>query len=308
MSVAWKNGAMTPNLSGAGIVDLGQIKAKQEAEKAVAKGATFVTDMTMANANDIINRSTRHVVVVEFWSAKAGAEAFSAQLAQLTNMNAGAWLLARCDVDDPDVIPIAQQFGVRAVPTVMAIVAGQVAPLFEGTTDMAQVQDAIAQVLDVAAQNGLTGRAEPVAPPEGAEQQADPRFAKADELIEAGDWNGARAEYDRLLNQYPGDADVLAGRASVGLLARNAAVTDAEGVLARADADPSDVDAALAAADIEMQVGREKEAYARLIGAVRETSGAERDRIRTRLLELFEVTGNTPDVLAARRDLMTALF
>lgn len=299
---------MTPNLSGAGIVDLGQIKAKQEAEKAVAKGASFVTEMTMANANDIINRSTRHVVVVEFWSAKAGAQEFSAQLAQLTNMNAGAWLLARCDVDDEGVIPIAQQFGVRAVPTVMAVVAGQVAPLFEGTTDMAQVQDAIAQVLDVAAQNGLTGRAEPVAPAEGEGQQADPRFATADQLMEAGDWNGARAEYDRLLNQYPGDADVLTGRAAVGLLARNATVTDAEAVVAKADADPADIDAAMAAADIEMQVGREKAAYARLVAAVRDSAGVDRDRVRARLLELFEVTGNTPDVLAARRDLMTALF
>jgi putative thioredoxin len=38
-------------------------------------------------------------------------------------------------------------------------------------------------------------------------------------------------------------------------------------------------------------------------------SGDDRNKVRVRLLELFETLGNTDDrVLKARRDLMTALF
>ncbi|MGL5405578.1 MAG: tetratricopeptide repeat protein [Propionibacteriaceae bacterium] len=297
---------MTPNLNTAGIVDLGAIKAQQEAQRAVAQGASFVTTMTMSNASEIITASQKHVVIVEFYSERAGAQDFSQDLSDLTNQAAGAWLLARVDVDDPDNAPIAQQFGVRAVPTLMAILGGQVAPLWEGTVDKSDAAAQLAQVMQVAAQAGVTGRAQPVELPAG-EKKTDPRFATADDLIEAGDWVGARAEFDRLLNQYPADPDILAGRASVGLLARTIGL-DAETVIATAQAEPSNTEAQLCAADIEMQLGRQVSAYARLIAVIRSVTGTERDQVRERLLELFEVEGNTPEVLAARRDLMTALF
>ena len=49
--------------------------------------------------------------------------------------------------------------------------------------------------------------------------------------------------------------------------------------------------------------------FARLIGAIRFTSGADRDRLRTHLLDLFEVVGpDDPAVARARIDLANALF
>ena len=67
--------------------------------------------------------------------------------------------------------------------------------------------------------------------------------------------------------------------------------------------------AQLDAADLEMMGGQVEAAFARLVAAVRRTSGDERATVRLRLLELFETLGNTdPRVLKARRDLMTALF
>ena len=48
---------------------------------------------------------------------------------------------------------------------------------------------------------------------------------------------------------------------------------------------------------------------ARLTGAIRFTSGADRDRLRTHLLDLFEVVGpDDPAVSRARIDLANALF
>jgi len=50
-------------------------------------------------------------------------------------------------------------------------------------------------------------------------------------------------------------------------------------------------------------------AFERLIGVIRLSSGADRESVRVRLLELFEVVGGSdPAVLKARRDLMSALF
>jgi len=46
-----------------------------------------------------------------------------------------------------------------------------------------------------------------------------------------------------------------------------------------------------------------------LIDAVRAESGANRERVRARLLELFDVVGTTdPRVLRARTSLASALF
>ena len=51
------------------------------------------------------------------------------------------------------------------------------------------------------------------------------------------------------------------------------------------------------------------QAFDRLIALIRETAGADRDAVRVRLLELFEIVGPAdPAVLKARRDLMSALF
>ena len=77
----------------------------------------------------------------------------------------------------------------------------------------------------------------------------------------------------------------------------------------KADATPDDLEAQLAAADLELIGGNPGAGFDRLIALVRRLSGAERDRVRERLLELFEtVDPKDPAALKARRDLMTALF
>jgi putative thioredoxin len=55
--------------------------------------------------------------------------------------------------------------------------------------------------------------------------------------------------------------------------------------------------------------GQAPEAYDRLVGLVRRTSGDERDEVRKHLLSLFSVAGpDDPAVSTARRALARALF
>ncbi|MCW3157554.1 tetratricopeptide repeat protein [Micropruina sonneratiae] len=286
-------------------MDLSGIAAAAKAPP-VPPGASFVIDVDEQNFEAVMQLSTRHPVVVELYSPRANAQALSDDLIALANAAGGAYLLARVNVDAAG--QIAQALGIQAVPTVIGVVAGQLAPLFQGTRSKAEAESVIGQLLQVAASNGLVGRAEPVAGGAGETDEADPRFAAADAALERGDFAAAVVEYDKILAQTPNDPEAKAGRAQVALLARSTG-SDPAAVLAAAQAEPDSVDAQLAAADLEVLTGQPDQAFGRLIALIRTSAGPDRETVRVRLLELFEVVGAAePAVLKARRDLMSALF
>jgi putative thioredoxin len=267
-------------------------------------GATYVVDVTDASFEAVLSQSVRYPVVLELNSPRANAQALSDALVELANEAGGAYLLARVDVDASP--QIAAAFGIQAVPAVLGVVAGQLAPLWQGTKSKEEARAYIAQLLQAAAANGIVGRADPVSIDSGA--GPDPRFAAADAALADGDFERAVAEFDKLLAATPNDAEARAGRAQAALLAR-LATADPAAVMARAASEPANVEAQLDAADAELMGGATSQAFTRLIELIRNTSGAERETARLRLLDLFETVGpSDPAVLKARRDLMSALF
>lgn len=293
--------------STSGIVDLSTL-APQPAAPA---GSSFVEELTEQNFDATVQKSVRHPIVVEFWSSNAAdTQSVSDALRALAAEAGGKFLLARVNVDTEQ--RIASAFGVQAVPTVVGVVAGQVAPLFQGTASKEEAGAAIDQLLQLAASNGIVGRADPVAPAATAEGEseppADPRFAAADEALAAGDFSRAVEEFDKVLAQSPNDRTASAGRAQASLLAR-VSVLDQQAVVAQASAHPDNVDAQLDAADVDMMLGQFDTAFARLVTVIAASAGEEKDRVRVRLLELFETMDPAdPVVLKARRSLATALY
>src|SRR6478752_2459887 len=96
-------------------------------------------------------------------------------------------------------------------PVVM--VQSQPVPLFEGVQPEAQVTAVIDQVLQLAAQHGVTGtvtvgdEAEASADEAEQEQPLPPLHQKAFDAIEAGDLDGAASAYREALAQSPADTD-----------------------------------------------------------------------------------------------------
>lgn len=294
------------NFSRPGAVDLSSLS--QEGSGA----AGYVTTVTEADFQALAGKSVQHPVILEFFSPRdPNGPAVSSALSELVNAAGGKFLLGRVDVDaEPR---LAQALQVQAVPTVIALIGGQMAPLFQGTKSREEISAVLDQVSQIAVANGLTGRAQPVAgaapSTDGApEPAANPRFAKADAALEAGDFAQALKEFDVLLAETPNDPEVLAGRAQSALLTRSLTFNP-EQIVARANANPSDVDAAMEAADLEVINGSYEAAFDRLLGVAAEVGPEERDTIRVRILELFEIVGRTdPTVLKARRKLATILF
>lgn len=302
--MGWQNAGVTPTgFNPSRAMDLSGIAAAAKAPPPPV-GASYVLELDEASFESVIQLSVKHPVVIELYSPRAKAESLSQALAELVNEAAGKYLLARVNVDTAP--QIAAAFGVQAVPTVIAVVGGQLAPLFQGTREKAEAAVVLGQLLQAAVGAGVVGRADPVSI--SADAGPDPRFAAADAALERGDFAAAVAEFDRILARTPNDPEAKAGRAQAALLVRIGGVQPAS-VLARAATAPDDVAAQTAAADVELAGGDPEAAFARLIEAIRRTTGAEREALRVRVLELFETVGPTdPVVLSARRGLMSALF
>ncbi len=288
-----------------GAVDLSSLAAAP-----AGNGSSYVVSATEADVQALAEQSTRYPVLLEFYSASdAGGQVFAETLAQRVNARTGKMLLARVEIASAQ--QLAQSLGVQAVPTVVALIGAQLAPLFQGTADAEQIDQVLDQVAQLALANGITGTApaQTAAPAAGDEAPAaDPRLAAAEAAITAGDYQAAVAEYDKLLAEAPHDQEVAAGRAQAALLARVTLLAPAE-VAAKAAATPADLASQLAAADVEIAQGQPAQAFDRLLNFGAKASAEDLDSIRVRLLELFLVVGNTaPEVLKARRRMASLLF
>jgi len=305
----------SPRLDVRGAVDLSALNRPATPPPGTPGGlpkpGPYVLDVDEASFADVVQRSTQYPVVVVLWATWSEVSVgVVAQLAAMSDQDRGRWLLARVDAEaNPQ---IAQAFGAQSVPAVVAVLAGQPVPLFQGAPAQAQVRQVLDQVLAAAQANGLTAQVPagevPDEPDVPDEPPLPPLHQAAYDALVAGDLAGARTSYEQALRENPRDAMARAGLAQVGLLERTSGLDPAT-VRAAAAAAPSDAEAQLAVADLDLMDGHVEDAFARLVDLVRVMRGDERERVRQRLVDLFEVVGgDDPRVVAARRALANALY
>ncbi|SDR70187.1 putative thioredoxin [Agrococcus carbonis] len=304
----------------AGAVDLSalaarhqQAQAPQQAAGGSATGGAApgvvidITDADMASLVELSDRVPVILAIVASWSEP------SAQLApvleRLVTAQRGRLVLAKADADrSPQIV---QAFQAQSVPTVAAVIGGRPAPLFSGALPEDQLQDVLAQVLEFAAQQGITGTV-PVGdgeqPAEPAPEPVPPLHQEAYDAIDAGDLDAAIAAFEKSIAQNPRDADAIAGLAQVRLLSRLQGKA-AEEIRSAAASSPSDVEAQMLVADLDLSGGHVEDAFGRMLELLGTLSGDEKQDVRLRLLDLFEIVGlDDPRVNAARKRLTTLLY
>jgi putative thioredoxin len=282
----------------AGAVDLSALKkpAAGASSPASVPGGVEVTEVNFEA--EVLVRSSQIPVVVLLWSPRSESSGqLGVALGDLVDADGGTWALASVNVDT--VPRVAQMFGVKAVPTVVAIAGGQPLSSFEGAQPPEQLRRWIDSLLDATA-GKLEGSAEEA-------EEVDPELAAARDYLDAGDFDAALTAYRAILETKPTHAEATAAVRQIVFLQR--ATARAPGAVVAADAQPDDVEAAFAAADVEILQQDVASAFGRLIGLIKRTAGDERTAVRTRLIELFELFDPAdPEVIAGRRNLANALY
>ncbi|MFE9565509.1 tetratricopeptide repeat protein [Streptomyces sp. NPDC006487] len=331
------------NMSMSGVVDLAAVKAAGEAKakaeqaradaarKAAQGGApasagavppsalVFDTDETRFESH-VVPLSGEVPVILDFRAEgfEQGQE-LSLLLERLTIEANGRLALAALDVAANQ--NLIREFRIQALPAVFAVVAGQAMPLFQDFASEGEVRGVLAQLVQIAEERfgvvgvevdpGAEGAAAPGPGAVEAEEQAGPYDALLDEAIEAldaDDLDGAVRAYKNVLAADPSNTDAKLGLAQTELFVRVKDMNP-QAVRAAAAENPRDPAAQIAAADLDLAGGHVADAFGRLVDTVKVTFGDDRDAVRVRLLEMFEVVGpDSPLVTSARTALARVLF
>ena len=264
---------------------------------------------------EVLDRSFQVPVLLDLWADWCEpCKQLSPILERLADESGGSWILAKIDVDaNPR---ISQALQVQSIPTVFAVIGGQLVPGFQGALPEAQVREFVAAVLRRRAARPAERRA---AAASRAGRRVDRPSPSRSPAIRGSSPPRRRSTtattpprprpYEAILASEPANVEAGAGAAS-GPAARAHRRRSTRASSPRPTPSPADVAAALAAADYVADVGRHRRGVrAGCSALLRRTAGDERDAVRDRLVEYFELIGpDDPRVAPARRELTNALF
>lgn len=275
-------------------------------------GSGFVVDIEESEFPAIAQHSARVPIIMVMWAAFSPAsKQTAAELAALAEEYQGRFVLVR--IDGERAPQLRQALQVTSFPKTIAILQGKPVPLFDGNATREQIRPIVEQVLTLAAQNGITAT---VAAKDGAAEAQDvteaeepqsPEHQRAFEAIEAGDFAAAKTAFAAALAQNPRDELAKVGILQTELLERTQHA-DPAAVFSQAKENLQDVNAQLAASDLELASGRIDEAFGRLLSLIGRSNGEEQELARQRIVSYFEMVGNgDASVQAARRRLAMLL-
>lgn len=271
-------------------------------------------------AQSVLEESKHRPVVVDFWAPWCGpCKSLKPILEKLAAEYGGKFLLAKINSDDNQ--ELAARYGVRGIPSVKAVVDGQVVNEFTGALPEPAVREFIDSLLPSPAE---PLRQEAMAAHARGETDAtrklllqairlDPKHEQArldlvDVLLDAGDF----AEAQRLLDEVAEDAkdrgriERLAARLSLARAASGDA--DEKTLRARIEADGAELAARLELANLLALKHDYGGALEQLLEIVRRDRAFGDDIGRKTLLQIFSLLGSDSDLVREYRGKLSSLI
>jgi len=264
-----------------------------------------VVDVNGANFEQVVlEGSTKAPVVLDFWAPWcAPCRALGPVLEKLAAEYAGRFTLAKVNSDDNPAL--AAQFGVRGIPSVKAVVNGELVDEFAGALPEPMVREFIERILpspseklrlqaaeiyratrDAARSLELLARAAELDP-----QNEAVRIDRAERCLDLGRLDEVRALLDSVSGLAQMDERVVALRARLALAEGAARAGDIAGLKARVEADAGDLEARLQLANAYVGRREYRDALEHLLEIVRRDRKFKDDVGRRTMLEIFTLLG-----------------
>lgn len=296
------SGTQTP--AGRGAVDLTPIATPSVSEPepasapidpaAPAIAAPLITEVTERNFEDAMALSqTVPVVLVLYSNSTLSSKQSVAVMEDVARASQGAFQLGKVDVDTSPAL--AQAFQVESIPAAIALVARRPVPLFEGVPTTANVQQILSELFQVAPQLGVVGHLK--IDDAELEKPMPPEHATAREAEDAGDWKSAIKAWKKVLANNPSDHEAKTALVRAKFELRQEAQT------------PEAEQSAQSHADELFAKGQEGDAFDLLLSKTADAKDStEREALRKRIVDLFQIASDKDAVKKARGRLATLLM
>jgi putative thioredoxin len=280
----------------------------------------YIVDVTKENYADVMQASFQVPVLIDFWASWCQpCHALMPVLAKLAEEYQGQFVLGKLNTEEEQ--EIAQQFGIRSIPTVKLFRDGQPVDEFMGALPEQAVRQFLdkhlpresdAQVL-AAHQQLMAGDADGAIALLNTAREADPDNTRimlvlAEAQAAKGDVDAAEATLESLPIDEASAPEVAALRSHL-FFARQAADAPAAAALeSRLAANPDDLEALYQLA-MRKVVEQDVEAGIELLLALMQKDREFRDDAgREGLVKLFDLLGEDPRVGQYRRRMASLLY
>ncbi len=280
----------------------------------------YIVEVTQDNFHDVvITGSETQPVLVDFWADWCNpCKMLMPVLSKLAEEYAGGFILAKVNSDEQQAL--AQEHGVRSLPTVKLFRHGKAVDEFMGAIPEPQIRSFlephIARASDVFITTAKTALAEGnteealKALEQGHEedpQRAEITLMLAKLLAQSGEADRAETLLESLPASERDSQEVVALRAGLQFARESIGLPDLETLKATRENAPDDLENRYQLAVKYLSEGDHANAMEELLGIMQKDRQFKDDIGRTTLLKIFDMLGDDPLVAQYRRRMFNAL-